>query len=34
MAGYIARIEKGIHIGYRWESQEARDHYDYQNVGG
>jgi hypothetical protein len=25
---------RGIHIGYWWESQNERDHYEDQNVGG
>jgi hypothetical protein len=24
----------GIHIGYWWESQKERDHYEDQDVGG
>jgi hypothetical protein len=25
---------KGMNIGYRWDSQKERDHYEDQDVGG
>jgi hypothetical protein len=27
-------VERGIHIGYWWESWKKRDHYEDQDVGG
>jgi hypothetical protein len=35
-AGYVARMgrRKIMHIGYWWESQTDRDHYEDQNIGG
>jgi hypothetical protein len=34
-AGRVARVgRKGMHIGYCWESQKERDHYEDQDVGG
>jgi hypothetical protein len=34
-AGYVARMEeRGMHIGYGWESQKVRDHWEDQDVGG
>jgi expansin (peptidoglycan-binding protein) len=32
---HVARMrEKGMHIGYWWESQNERDHWEEQDVGG
>jgi hypothetical protein len=25
---------RGMHVGYWWESQMERDHYEDQNIGG
>jgi hypothetical protein len=34
-AGYVARMgRRGMHIGYLWESQKERDHWEDQDVGG
>jgi hypothetical protein len=34
-AGHVARMgERGIHMGYWWESQKKRDSYEDQDVGG
>jgi hypothetical protein len=34
-AGHVARMgRRGMHIGYWWESQKERDHYEDQDVGG
>jgi hypothetical protein len=34
-AGRVARIgEKGMRIGYLWESQKDSDHWEDQDVGG
>jgi hypothetical protein len=33
--GHVARMGiRGMHIGYRWESQKERDHWDDRDVGG
>jgi hypothetical protein len=33
--GYLARVgRRGMHIGYWWESQKERDHYEDEDVGG
>jgi hypothetical protein len=33
-AGYVTRMgRRGMHIGYWWENQEERDHYEDQDVG-
>jgi hypothetical protein len=32
---HVARMgRRGMHIGYWWESQKKRDHYEDQDVGG
>jgi hypothetical protein len=34
-AGHVAQNgRRGIHVGYWWESQKERDHYEDQDVGG
>jgi hypothetical protein len=34
-AGYVSQMgRRGMHIGYRWESQKERDHLEDQDVGG
>jgi hypothetical protein len=34
-AGHVGQIgRKGIHIGYWWESQKKRDHWEDQGVSG
>jgi hypothetical protein len=34
-AGCVARMRRrGMHLGYRWESQKERDHCEDQDVGG
>jgi hypothetical protein len=33
-AGHVARAGKGIHIGYLYEFQKERDHYEDQDVNG
>jgi hypothetical protein len=35
LAGHVARMgRKGMHVGYWWESQNERDHWKDQDVGG
>jgi hypothetical protein len=34
IAGHVARIGAKRNIGYWWHSQEERDHWENQNVGG
>jgi hypothetical protein len=32
---HVVRMgRRGMHIGYWWESQKERDHYEDQDVGG
>jgi hypothetical protein len=32
--GHVARMgRRGMHVGYRWESHQERDHWDGQDVG-
>jgi hypothetical protein len=34
-AGHVARMgRRGMHIGYLWEIQKERDHWEDQDVGG
>jgi hypothetical protein len=33
-AGHVARMRRGMHIGYWWESQKERAHWEDQDVGG
>jgi hypothetical protein len=34
-AGYVARMgRRGMHIGYWWESQKVRGHWEDLDVGG
>jgi hypothetical protein len=34
-AAHVARVERrGIHIGYWWEIQKGKDHWEDQDVGG
>jgi hypothetical protein len=34
-AGHVARMGKqGMHMGYWWESQIERDHWEVQDTGG
>jgi hypothetical protein len=34
-AGNVAQMgRRGMHIGYWWETQKERDHYEDQDVGG
>jgi hypothetical protein len=35
IAGRVERMErKGVHVGFRWDSQRERDHWEYLDVGG
>jgi hypothetical protein len=31
---YFEDVRRGMHIGYWWESQKVRDHWNDQDVGG
>jgi hypothetical protein len=33
-AGHVAWGRRGMYIGYWWEGQKERDHWDDQEVGG
>jgi hypothetical protein len=34
-AGHVARMRRrGMHIGFQWENQKERDHWEDQDVGG
>jgi hypothetical protein len=33
-ARYVARMRRGMHIGYWWKSHKERDHWEDQDVGG
>jgi hypothetical protein len=34
-AGHVAGMGgRGMHVGYRWECQKERDHWEDQDVGG
>jgi hypothetical protein len=34
-AGHLARMgRRGMHVGYWWESQKVRDHWENLDVGG
>jgi hypothetical protein len=30
----VRKGKRGLHMGYLWESQKKRDHYEDQDVGG
>jgi hypothetical protein len=32
-AGNVLRERRGIHIGYLWESQKERDHWEDKDIG-
>jgi hypothetical protein len=35
LTGHVAQMRiRGMRIGYWWESQKERDHYEAQDVGG
>jgi hypothetical protein len=35
LAGHVARMRRRrMHIGYRWESQKEKDHWENKDVGG